>query len=228
MAWDKAQLEADVSSWMENESVELTTNVDTIITMAMMTISKDVNVKALNVYDTSKTLAISTPLLAIPNVGTMLSMRSISVNISGTKYKTLKVRELTFLDEYWPDRSVTGEPKYYGEYDAANWIISPTPNANSATRIAYRMQFAKLVAPGDTNWIVTNHYDFALTSCLLEASRFVIDDRQGGLLQTNAAQYVRLRDLLNQTEKRTSRDEFRRPNVDAKNAPSAPPDSEDF
>lgn len=226
MTFNRLSLETDIQAWMENTSVEINTSIDTIITMAMQTISKDVRVKALNVMDTSKTLTSGTPTLAIPLVGTMLAMRSISVNVSGTRYKTLYKKPLTYLDEYWPDRAVTGEPKYYGELDDVNWLITPTPNASSALRIAHRQQLAVLASGTDTNSIITNHYDFALTACLFEASRFVIDDRANGLMTTNAAQYVRLRDLINEVEKRTDRDESRRPDIDSVNAPTAPSDSE--
>lgn len=225
MAYDYDQLVSDCELWMENNSVELVSAIPTCITMAMQSISKDLRVKALNVYDTAKTLTNGTATLAIPNVGTMLSMRSISVNDSGTHYKPLLHKETTYIDEYWPDRSVTGIPKYYGELDDQNWLFAPVPNANFALRISYRKQLATLVT-GQTNWVVTNHYDFALSAVLLEASRFVMDDRQNSLISINGAQYVRLRDAINQMEKRTTRDEMRRPQKDATNAPSAPPDSE--
>lgn len=218
---------ADTQSWLENNSIELVGNIDTMITMAMQTISKDMRVKALNVYDTAKTLTANSAMLTIPDVNTMVGMRSIQVNIGGTKFRHLKARSLTFCQEYWPDLVVTGVPKYYSEFDTNQWLVVPTPAALTTLRIAYRRQFGNPGA-GATNWIIQNHYDFALTAVMVEASRFVIDDRQAGLIALNQPRYSQLRDMINATEKRTERDEFRRPNMDKKNAPSAPPDSEEF
>lgn len=226
MANDNASLTADVEAWMENNSVELQASIQTIINNAISTMSKDLRIRALNFVDVTLGLVSGTAAYTIPKNASMLAMREFSFNVSGTRYQTLKKRTLGFCDEYWPDRALTGVPKYYADYDATQWLLSPTPNLSCATRVAGKAAFAPFSAVGDTNWLVTNHYDFALTACLLEASRFVIDDRQDGLIQVNSAQYVRLRDLINQSAKRLERDEDRRPTIDAGNAPSAPPDSE--
>lgn len=227
MTFNFASLQTDVLAWMENNSVELSASEGTCINMAITTMSRDLRVKALNVYDTSLTMTANSPTLAIPDVGTMLSMRSISYNVSGTKYTTLIKKELTYLDEYWPDRGIsTPTPKYYGVLNDTEWFFAGVPNASFALRVAYRRQLAQLVDDDDTNSIITNHYDFALTACLVEASRFVIDDRQNGLVQFNLARYAQLLTSVNEAEKRTERDEMRHPELDMANLPSAPPDSE--
>lgn len=226
MAYDYESLQADIETWMENNSAELSASIPTIVQMAMQNLYTDTRVKALNVVDTSITFTNGTPDYDIPDLATMVGMRGFLFNVSGTKYLPLQSKLASFISEYWPDPAVVGEPKYYCVLSASQWRIAPTPNATAATRVLLRRQLSALSANSDTNWIITNHYDFALSACLLQASRFVIDDRAAGLINVNKAQYDLLLESVNAAEKRTERDEDRRPSIDAGNAPSAPPDSE--
>lgn len=227
MTYNNASLKSDTQSWLENNSAEITANLQTICNMAMQTISKDLRVRCLNFTDTSINFSSGEATYAIPNNSTLLSLREFSFQWdgSGSRYVPLLKRTITFVDEYWQDRSVAGSltkpPKYYAIEDDANFVVVPTPYKTMATKVKGRAQLAQLSGDTDTNYIITNHYDFALTACLLEASRFIIDDRQEGLISLNSARYNQLRDLINAMEMRIDRDEMERPTIDAVNAPSA-------
>ena len=47
----------------------------------------------------------------------------------GNEYNQLFARTYEYVRSYWPDRTQTGVPLFYAEYDYNNWIVAPTPDA---------------------------------------------------------------------------------------------------
>jgi hypothetical protein len=53
------------------------------------------------------------------------------------------------MSEYYNTPATSsGLPKYYGNWDANNWIVAPTPNATFEITMAYTKQ------PGRSIWIL--------------------------------------------------------------------------
>jgi hypothetical protein len=58
------------------------------------------------------------------NVGT-------NVGTATTYNRRVNIRELSYesMNNYWPDRTQTGAPKFYADYNYINWLFVPTPSA---------------------------------------------------------------------------------------------------
>ena len=46
-------------------------------------------------------------------------------------------KDVNFIQEYHPNSSTTGTPKYYARFDIDNFIVAPTPNSNYTTQLHY-------------------------------------------------------------------------------------------
>ena len=65
-----------------------------------------------------------------------LSPISLSATVSSVKQFLLE-KDVNFIQEYNPNSSTTGAPKYYSRFDVSNFIISPTPDSNYSAEIHY-------------------------------------------------------------------------------------------
>ena len=96
--------------------------------------------------------AITTPL----SIGVSTYLKpdrwrdTISMTVNGTPIQT---RSYEYLRNYWPDEAQTASPQFYADYDYANWLIAPTPNAASTLEILYYEQPALLGDTLQSNWL---------------------------------------------------------------------------
>ena len=82
---------------------------------------------------------------------------------------------MNFIQEFNPNSSTTGVPKYYAIFDVSNFIIGPTPNSSYVTELHYYYRPTSLVEAGDsgTTWLSTNAPNTLLYGCLFEAYIFM-------------------------------------------------------
>lgn len=100
--------------------------------------------------------------------------------ITGTNNWLLK-RDQTFLNEYIPANTSTGNPKYYAMFGGATalsdttsgkFMVAPVPDATYALQIHFNLMPATL--EGDnTNFISLNFPQGLLYACLVEAYGFL-------------------------------------------------------
>lgn len=100
--------------------------------------------------------------------------------ITGTNNWLLK-RDQTFLNEYIPANTSTGNPKYYAMFGGATalsdttsgkFMVAPVPDATYALQIHFNLMPATL--EGDnTNYISLNFPQGLLYACLVEAYGFL-------------------------------------------------------
>ena len=81
---------------------------------------------------------------------------------------------MNFIQEYNPNPSTTGSPKYYASYDVDTFIVGPTPDSNYTVELHYFYRPASLTTDNSgTTWISTNAPDALLYACLIEAYTFM-------------------------------------------------------
>ena len=99
---------------------------------------------------------------------------SITVTVSGKK-QFLEFKDLSFIEEFNPDYTVTGVPRYYAQFDVGNFIVAPTPNQDYAVEVQYLFRPASLTsgAGTDTTWLSDNADLAMLYGSLVEAYIFM-------------------------------------------------------
>jgi hypothetical protein len=139
--------------------------IDTFITMAESRILRDID---LDVFKVTATATTSPSGQYIASPTDLLAHRYLMIEVSGDK-KMLDFRDPSFMREYWPDPTVTGEPKYYAVWDSGNIQLAPTPNAAYTVELGYIARPTQLSSSNTTTWVSTNAPEALLYACLIQA-----------------------------------------------------------
>lgn len=114
----------------------------------------------------------------------------------------LKPRSYEFCCDYWPDRTQTGLPKYYSDYDFNYLFIVPTPQIAYPFEINFYQRPMPLSATNQTNWFTEFSPDMLLYASLLEAAPYLKNDQRiptwkDYYLQASSAIKVENRERIN-------------------------------
>jgi len=124
-------------------------------------------------------------------------------------YNQLWPRSYEYVRSYWPDRSQTGTPLFYAEYDYNNWIVAPTPDAAYPFEVLVYQLIPLLDDANQSNWLTEYAPQLILYGALLEATPFLKNDERIQVWQSmydRAAQALSGEDLakiLDRAAKRT-------------------------
>lgn len=127
----------------------------------------------------------------------------------GNQYTQLFARDYEYIRSYWPDRTQTGEPIFYADYDYNNWIVSPTPDAAYPFEVLVYQLLPLLDDENQSNWLTEYAPQVLLYASLLEATPFLKNDERISVWQQmydRAAQALNGEDLskiLDRSARRT-------------------------
>jgi hypothetical protein len=103
-----------------------------------------------------------------------LASFSLSFVNASSENVFLLQKDVNFIQEYSPNPSTTGTPKYYASYDVDNYIVGPTPDSNYTVELHYFYRPASITTDDSgTTWISENASDALLYACLVEAYTFM-------------------------------------------------------
>ena len=170
MSFTLTTLKQAIQDYTENSETTFVNNLDTFIKIAEERILKTVQLDFFRKNVTGNVSA-SNKYLAKPT--DFLAPFSLSLEISGSK-EFLEFKDVSFLQTYTPDSSVTGTAKYYSVFNTDNFILAPTPNAAANAELHYFFRPTSLVddASGST-WLSQNAELTLLYGCLIEAYIFM-------------------------------------------------------
>lgn len=87
-------------------------------------------------------------------------------------------RSVEYCNAFWPDRTVTGTPRFYADYDYNNFLIVPTPQIAYPYEILMYAQPEFLSNTNTTNWWTMYARDLLLYACLLETAPYLKNDQR--------------------------------------------------
>ena len=119
-------------------------------------------------YDTA-TLTVNNPFLPLPS--DWEATRYVQLIDSGDDRTYLIQKDISFMNEYAPDRTSTGAatPKYYAMWDQDTHYLAPTPNAALTVELAYTYKPPGLTSTNTSTWLSQNAPNVLLYGCILEA-----------------------------------------------------------
>ena len=133
MSYTYTQLKSSIQEYTDNNETSFVSNLNRFIESAEQRIFSTVDLEYFR-KNASGAMTSGNQFLAMPT--DYLASFSVSIENSGSKVFLLQ-KDVNFLQESYPDSTVTGVPKYYAAYDVSNFIIAPTPNASFSTEIHY-------------------------------------------------------------------------------------------
>ena len=172
MAYTLTNLTDDIRNYTEVDSGVLTTAVvNRFIQNAENRIYREADNDDNRFYATS-TLTIGNRYVTIPsNLRIIRYVQLANTNVSPTVNVFLEKKDTSYMTEYYNTPSTaSGLPKYYGNWDAVYWVVSPTPDAAYEITLAYIKQPDSITVSDSTTTYLSNKYqDLLLYGSLLEA-----------------------------------------------------------
>ena len=171
MSFTYSGLKTAIQHYTDNAETTFVATLDTFIKSAEERIFKSVDLELFRKNATAS-MTSGNQYLAMPS--DYLATFSMSITNSSSKEFLLQ-KDVNYIQEYNPNPSSTGVPKYYAIFNNSNFIISPTPNAAYVTEVHYYYRPTSLTAGGDsgTTWLSTNAPNALLFGCLMEAYIFM-------------------------------------------------------
>ena len=177
MAYTLANLQDDIRNYTEVDSSVLNTGIlNTIIKNAENRIYREADSDDNRFYANSS-LVTGNRYVTIPE--DLRFIRYVQLTTSTGEQTFLEKRDTSFMAEYYNTPSTqSGIPKYYGNWDAEYWVVSPTPDSTYTITLAYTKEPISITnttiptaAPAATNGTYTSnkYQDLLLYSCLVEA-----------------------------------------------------------
>ena len=171
MSFTYATLKTAIQNYTDNTETTFVATLDTFIKTVEDRILTSVDLEYFRKNATAS-MTSSNQYLAVPS--DFLSSFSMSIVNSSSKEFLLQ-KDVNFIQEFNPNSSTTGTPRYYARYDNSNFIVAPTPDANYVTEVHYYYRPTSLTAGSDsgTTWLSTNAPNALLYVCLMEAYTFM-------------------------------------------------------
>jgi len=194
-----------VQEWTQNDESTFVAEIPFFIKNAEERIFKTVD---LDYFRKNVTGSASSGNKFLEKPSDYLATFSLSLINSGANVFLLQ-KDVNFLQEYHPDPSVTGTPKYYAQFDVSTFILAPTPNADFTAELHYYYRPASLTTDNSgSTWISTNAPDALLYGTLVEAYTFMKGEKD--LLDLYNGRYLEsIARLKNYAEGRNYSDSFR-------------------
>ena len=200
------ELVTQIREYTETDSNVLTnTIVDDFIEHTENRILRELNIPAFVSHQfanfTTNNAFLSLPGGAGPTPVLFATINSMMIySAAGTGDRTfLERKDVSFMNEYWPDRADTGTPKYYSQWDDNTVYVVPTPDAAYTVEMSMSKLPDRLDTSTTSTWLSNNTPTLLLYGCLIEAFKYLkgpaemlqmYEQSYGTSLQEVAAQYM--------------------------------------
>jgi hypothetical protein len=167
-------------------------------------IQREIDIDAFRKFQFSS-FTIGSPFITMPDDFAFERAVQIKDQITGDR-TWLEQRDTTFIDEYNKDRSDTGTPKYYANWDQNTMIFAPTPDLSYEIELWYNKTPDHLSSSNTTTWLSTNAPEVLIYGTTAEAFSYLKNPPYVQLYEQKYAQAVQ---NLAQTQMgRKRRDEY--------------------
>ena len=178
--------------------------LDTFITMAENRILRDIDLDVFK-KESYTTLSANNRFLPLPS--DILTHRYFMITVNGDQ-KMLEYRDTSFMKEFWPDYTETGEPKYYSTWNDSQFYIAPTPGADYTVQLGYIYRPTQLSSSNTETWISKNAPEALLYACLIQAYSYTKGPLEMVQFYENSYQQA-VQGLGIEQQGRRRRDEYR-------------------
>jgi|TARA_R110000824_G_scaffold233545_2_gene421850 hypothetical protein len=206
VSWTYSTLKTAIQDYSQSTESTFVTHLDDFIKTTEERVLKAVQLDDF-IKNVTGTGTASTAYLGAPT--DFLSPFSLAVIDSDSNYNYLKLKHPSFIRDYTPASSTTGEPKYYAEFDEDTFILAPTPNSNYTFELHYFYRPSSLTSAGDsgTTWLSTNAPNAILYGSLTEAMVYLKNYEIIPIYETRFQEALAL--MKNLGEGKSTRDQYR-------------------
>jgi hypothetical protein len=178
LAWTHTTLVTALKDQLSNQSTDFDEHVDEMIGLGEIKIVKDLD---LEIFDSVEDLAFVINVATVAKPTDAIAIRSPYHVTAGGVRSLLLSRSREYLDDYWPNPTLTGTPKYWCEHGESTIRVAPTPAATLTGKAVCIKRPTGMTAANPTTWFGTNAPDTLFYATLLMASRFEMADERMAL-----------------------------------------------
>ena len=155
------------------------TRTNDFIEHAENRIFRDVDLDVFKSHQTANLISgsafLSLPGGTTPTPESLGTVRTFQIYpASGTPTRDfLEQRDISFMNEYWPDRTSTGTPRYWAWWDHNSIYVAPTPDSAYNVELGITRLPTRLSSTNTTSWLGNNAPAVLLYGCLAEAFKFL-------------------------------------------------------
>jgi len=172
MSFTYDELQTAIKDYTQNQETSFVNNLALFIRVAEERILKNVQLTLFRKNATAA-MTVNNQYLAAPS--DFLAPFSLSFTDAANDKYFLEYKDVNFIQEFNPDSTTVGAPRYYAFFDISNFIIGPTPNGSYAVELHYFYRPVSLTkgAGTGTTWLSTNAEVALLYGCLIEAYTYM-------------------------------------------------------
>tara|TARA_Y100001938_G_scaffold143931_1_gene217589 strand:- start:5 stop:652 length:648 start_codon:yes stop_codon:yes gene_type:complete len=186
MSFTLTTLTSSIQEWTQNDEATFVAEIPFFIKNAEERIFKVVD---LDYFRKNVTGSMTSGNKFLEKPSDYLSTFSLSYVNSSSQNVFLLQKDVNFIQEFTPNPSTTGSPRFYSSFDVDTFIVAPTPDTSYAVELHYYYRPASLTTvDSETTWISTNAPDALLYACLVEAYTFMKGEND--LLQLYTARFT--------------------------------------
>ena len=186
MSFTLTTLTASVQEWTQNDESTFVAEIPFFIKNAEERIFKVVD---LEYFRKNATGVMTSGNKFLQKPSDWLANFSLSFVNSSSENVFLLQKDVNYLQEFHPNPSSTGTPRFYASFDVNNFILAPTPNSNFTVEVHYYYRPASLTTDDSgSTWISANAPDALLYATLIEAYTFMKGEND--LLQLYTARFT--------------------------------------
>ena len=207
-----SELVQAIKDYTENTETSFVSQIPTFVRQTEEKIHRTVLIPELRKNVTANMTA-SNRFLARPS--DFLAPFSIAVIDGSSNYSYLLPKDVNFIREAYPNKTTSGLPKYYAEFDGdvqstnspGHFILGPTPDSAYEVQLHYYFDPPSIVT-SSTSWLGENAEEALLYGSLIEA--YIYMKGEPDVLATYKERYSEaLTRLMVLGEGRLKRDDYR-------------------
>jgi len=185
MSFTLTTLKQSIQDWTQNSETTFVNELDFIIINAEERIFKVVD---LDYFRKNVTGELTSGNKFLQKPTDYLASFSLSF-VKDSANVFLLQKDVNYIQEFTPNPSTTGSPRFYASFDVDNFIISPTPDSSYSAELHYYYRPTSITQDANgTTWISENAPDALLYACLVEAYTFM--KGESDLLQLYTARFT--------------------------------------
>jgi len=172
MSFTYTELQQAIQDYTENDETTFVNNIPVFIRNTEERILKNVQLSLFR-KNVSGNMTASNKFLTCPT--DFLAPYSLAYTDAGNDANFLDFKDADYVQQFNPDPTVEGGPRYYAVFDLTNFIIGPTPDSSYAVELHYFYRPASLTAGAGTGttWLSENAELAMLYGSLMEAYIFM-------------------------------------------------------
>ena len=188
----------------ENTGSEFVDSIPNFISRTEKRLTRDIGLQGLTKFATTN-FVTATPIYQKPT--NALIVKNLTITSGGSRINlVMKTKE--YLNDYWPDRTSVGEPRYYANY-GTELLVAPAPASAYPAEISYVVEPTALASSTQEENYFTQYCSNALFyGSMVEAALFMKNPTAANIWESF---YGREIVALNNEARRSRRDSMAMP-----------------